>query len=253
MGLWSAEHIKTLLPSIILMVVSAAALRYFLRGKSEKWRMLPMKVIGVLLLLLEIGKQVISLLRGYDLYHLPFHFCSLFIFLIPMMAFYKGRHSQTVRGITAAISASLFVMMLIYPSLVYASGSIKAFFRDYMAFHTVAFHNLVMLAFLLIPALELHTPGGKKETGAVLCFVGGFCVVSASMAYILKTNFAGFYTCNIPFFETVRLAIVDAAGYVAAQLVYVGILVALNFAFVYGSHWAYRGISRLLNRKHITA
>ena len=67
--------------------------------------------------------------------------------------------------------------------------------------------------------------------------------------YILKTNFAGFYTCNIPFFETVRLAIVDAAGYVAAQLVYVAILVALNFIFVYGSHWAYRGVSRLVNPK----
>ena len=79
--------------------------------------------------------------------------CSLFIFMLPIMAFYKGKYQQRVRGITAALCASVFTLMLIYPNLIYGGGSVDSFFREYMSFHTVVFHNLVMLAFLLLPAL----------------------------------------------------------------------------------------------------
>ena len=248
MGLWSVAHAKTLLPAVAVMLVIALVLRRFLIHKEEKWRILPLQLIGAMLLLLEAGKQGISLYRGYDLYHLPFHFCSLFIFMVPLMAFYRGRHKQNVRAITAAITASLFILMLIYPCLIYSQWDIENYFRDYMAFHTVTFHNLVMLAFLLIPALELHTPAGKAETKALMWFVAGFCLVSASMAQILKTNYANYYTCNIPVFETVRQAVQGVAGYAVAQIVYVSIVSVLNFLFVYGAQWAYRGICRLLKK-----
>jgi hypothetical protein len=71
-------------------------------------------------------------------------------------------------------------------------------------------------------------------------FVAGFCIVSASMAHILKTNFANYYTCNIPVLETVRLAVESAAGVVPAKLLYIAIVSGLNFAFVYGAYWFYR-------------
>ena len=248
MGLWSVTHAKTLIPALAVMVLLGIVLRRYLLHKEEKWRILPLQIIGLLLVLLEIGKQALSLYRGYDLYHLPFHFCSLFIFMVPLMAFYKGHYRQQIRGITAAICASLFLMMIIYPCLIYSEWDVKNYFTDYFSFHTVTFHNPVMLAFVLIPALDIHTPGSKGAIKALLWFVGCFCLVSITMAYLLKTNFAGFYTCNVPFFEGVRLAIMDSVGYVAAQAVYVSVLVVLNDAFVYGAYWAYRGICRLLTK-----
>lgn len=250
MGLWSEIHAKTLIPATVFMILLGIVLHHYLANKDEKIRLIPLKIIGVLLILLEIGKQWISISRGYDLYHLPFHFCSLFIFMVPLMAFYNGSHKQGVRAITAAITASLFILMLIYPCLIYGEGSVAGYFKDYMSFHTVTFHNLVMLAFVLMLALQIHIPGGKRDTRSVMLFIAGFCTVSASMAHILKTNYANYYTCNIPVFETVRLAVQNSLGYVAAQIVYVLIVSALNFAFVYGAQCVYRGLAHRIAVKN---
>ena len=240
MELWTYEHAVTLIPAVIVMVALTLLLRRWLGNKSHKVRMIPIQVIAVILLVIEAGKQILSLYRGYDLYHLPFHFCSLFIFMIPAMAFYKGKHRQTVYAVTAALCAAVFSLMLIYPNLIYGAWNIEAYFKGYFDFHTVTFHNLVMLAFLLIVALRVHTPAPKGEIRAVMWFVAGFCTVSASMAHLLKTNFANYYTCNIPVLETVRQAVETAVGSLPATLLYVSIVSGLNFAFVYGAYWLYR-------------
>lgn len=249
MELWTYEHAVTLIPAVAVMVAITLLLRRWLENKSHKIRMIPMQVIAVILLVIEAGKQILSLVRGYDLYHLPFHFCSLFIFMVPSMAFYRGKHQQTVYAITAALCASVFSLMLIYPNLIYGSWNIRLYFEDYFSFHTVTFHNLVMLAFLLIPALQLHQPQAKGEIKSVMLFVLGFCVVSASMAYLLKTNYANYYTCNIPVLETVRLAVKEAVGTLPATLLYVSIVSALNFIYVYGAYWLYRLAHKIFQRQ----
>lgn len=249
MGLWTPEHARTLIPTALIMVLVAALLRLILGKRNLKIRMIPFQILSCVIVLLEIGKQTMSVIRGYDLYHLPFHFCSLFIFMLPVMAFYRGKHRQTVAGITAALSFSMFLLMLIYPNLIYSAWDIENYFANYFAFHTVSFHNVVMLAFLLILMLNLHEPASGKEHNAVALFSVGFCVVSASMAHLLKTNYANFYRCNIPVFETLRLAVQEAAGYVAAQLLYVLIVSVLTVAFVMMSYWLYRLLRRLTLRK----
>ena len=249
MELWTHSHAVTLLPALAVMFAVSLFLRRLLKDKPWEIRMTPIKVIAVLLLLLEVGKQTISLLRGYDLYHLPFHFCSLYLFMVPAMAFYRGKHRQQVCAITSAICASLFLLMLIYPNLIYSAGNIQEYFRDYMSFHTVTFHNLVMLAFLLIPALELHMPQPTGEHKAVIAFTVGFCVVSASMAQLLKTNYANYYSCNIPVLESVRLSLQGTLGYTVTQLLYVLIVSALNILFVLMSYQFCKLLLRLAGAK----
>ncbi len=241
MELWSVQHAKTLLPAFVLMLLLAAVLHKRLKNKSEAVRMIPLQAVAVLLVLLEVGKQGVSLSQGYDLYCLPFHFCSLFIFMLPIMAFYRGRHKSTVRAITAALCMSVLVLMLIYPCLIYGAGNIENFFQGYLDMHTVVFHNLVMFAAILIPALGIHTPA-KGEQKPIVMFMLCFCAVSATMAQLLKTNFNNFYTCNIPPLETVRQAVEAACGAVPAMLMYVLIVTALDVLFVLGSYWLYRGI-----------
>ena len=240
MELWTRQHAMTLLPALLVMLLIAAGLKLWLGKRSFRVRMIPIQVIAVLLLLLEAGKQGLALLSGYDLYYLPFHFCSLFIFMLPLMAFYRGKYQQQVFAVTSALCASVFALMLIYPNLIYGAWNVENYFSGYFDFHTVTFHNLVMLAFLLIVALRVHTPAPKGEIKATMWFVAGFCIVSASMAHILKTNYANYYTCNIPVLETVRQAVAAAAGEVPAKLLYIAIVSGLNFAFVYGAYWLYR-------------
>lgn len=244
MELWTKQHTVTLLPSVAAMIVLTLLLRRWLGDKTHKIRMIPIQIIAVVLLVLEAGKQGYSLYHGYDLYCLPFHFCSLFIFMLPAMAFYRGKYAQQVYAVTAALCASVFALMLIYPNLIYGSWNVDNYFKGYMDFHTVTFHNLVMLAFLLIPALRLHEPQPKGEVKAVLWFTVGFCVVSASMAHLLKTNYANYYTCNIPVLETVRLTVQEAVGALPAKLLYIAIVSVLNVVFVYGSYWLYRLVRR---------
>ena len=248
MQLWTPWHLKTLLPALAVMVIVAAVLRKVLK-KDEKTRMLPIQILTCTLLVLEVGKQVLSFLKGYDLYHLPFHFCSLFIFVLPVMSFYRGKHRQAVFAISTALCASVFLLMLIYPALIYGDWNIQNYFKGYFDFHTVTFHNIVMLVFVLIVALDLHIPEARKDRIPIILFTLCFCAVSATMAHLLKTNYANYYTCNIAPLEQLRLTVQGAIGVVPTQLLYIMIVSALNVGFVLMSYELYRLLRYILPGK----
>lgn len=249
MELWTPEHTRTLLPAFGVMLIVTFILRLWLRNKSHAIRMIPVQIIAVILIVLEIGKQATSLSRGYDLYCLPFHYCSLFVFALPVFAFYRGKNRQVVYGVVASLCCAMTLMMVVYPNLIYPAGSVKGYFKDYMCFHTVTFHNLVVLAFLLILALELQETNAKKEGLWVTLSVLGFCVVAAIMAQLLKTNYANFYSCNIPVLETVRATLREGIGYVLSQTVYVAIVAVVHILGTYGAYWLYRLLKRLTAAK----
>ena len=249
MGLWTAAHARTILPALAVMILLAVGLRTLIGKKSIKIRMIPIQVLACILVLLEIGKQAVSFFRGYDLYHIPLDFCSLFIFALPAMAFYNGKYAMKVRAITSALCAAVSALMLIFPNIIYSDGNIVGYFEDFLNFHTVTFHNIVLFAFVLIVALELHTPEGSAEQKVVVLFTFGFCVVAAVMAQILKTNYAGFYSCNVPFFESLRISLQSTLGAFFAQLLYVCVIASLHILFVWGSYWLFRMLWKLTVRK----
>jgi len=240
MVLWSQNHLYTLLPALILMVIFAVVLRRLLGGKPHHTRMIPFQIISVILLLLEVGKQAVSFSRGYDLYAIPLHFCSLALFTMPLMAFYHGQYASTVRAITSAVCAAIFLLTAIYPELIYSGACLDVYFTDFTAFHTVTFHNLVMFAFLLIPALDLHDAPSKKDPKAVGLFILGYCAVSAPIAQILKVNYNNFYSCNVGPLEQVRTSLQAVLGYGLTQVLYVLIVVVLDILFTIMCYWFYR-------------
>lgn len=240
MELWTSTHTKTLIPALLVMIVIGIVLRLLIGKKSIKIRMIPLQIVAVLLVVLEIGKQYVSFTRGYDLYHIPLHYCSLFIFAVPAMAFYNGKHRDKVRAAGAGLCAAMAVLLLIYPVLIYGEWNIRGFFKDYLDMHTVAFHNLVLFAFVLILALDLHTPLGKKEQKFPVLATVIFCVVSATAANTMKVNYANFYSCNIAPLEAVRLSLQGTLGVVLTQILYVCIVSALTVLFTWGAYWLYR-------------
>ena len=250
MQLWTLTHMKSILPALMVMVALSLFLRSRLLNKDFKVRMLPVQIITVLLLVLEVGKQTISFVRGYDLYHIPLHVCSLFLFIMPAMSFYRGKHANGVRAVAAAFCTAVFALMMIYPNLIYSADNVRNFFRDYMDFHTVAFHNLVMLLFMLLLALNLHSTE-KGQGKAIVIFTVCYCAVASSMAHLLKTNFANFYQCNIPPLENVRLKITEVLGSVPTQILYVLIVSVLTVGFVLGVYQLYRLINRVNDKKKV--
>jgi len=134
--------------------------------------------------------------------------------------------------------------MVVYPNLICPGGCVTGYLKDYMNFHTVTFHNLVVLAFCLILGLELNPPAAKKEALWVVVSVLGFCLVAAVMAQLLKTNYANFYSCNVPVLETVRSAMQKGIGYALSQIAYVAIVAAVHILGSYGAYWLYRLLRR---------
>ena len=245
MEFWTKEHFWQLVPSVIVMIIIALVLNKFIGNKPLKIRMIPFQILAVLLFISEIGKQVISFSRGYNLYHIPLHVCSLFIPLIPLMAFYNGKHKEAVRTITCSVTMALMMFMAIYPNLIYGSWNITNFFNDYFDFHTVFYHNVVIFEFILIIVLRLHHIGEGKHVRNMALLGVGFSVVAGTMSQILKTNYANFYTCNIGPINDFVNTIKDALGYTVGQTIYVIILGILHVLFFIGCYYLYRAIDKL--------
>ena len=251
MALWTQTHALSLLPAVAVMLGLTLLLRRWIGQKPLQVRMIPLQIVAAVLVLLEIGKQVLSFRNGYDLYHIPLHFCSLFIFMLPLAAFYRGKHQVRVRAITVSLCASVTGLMLIYPDLIYSAQNVKEFFTNYFSFHTVFFHNLVVLAFFLMAGLNLYDPGQPREKRTVMLFIIGYCAIAAPAAQLLQTNFNNFYRCNIAPLEAIRAAVEAALGYAPAQILYVCIVVVMDIVFVQVFFLLYRLLQRLLPPKDL--
>lgn len=248
MELWSQNHVKTLLPSFIVMIILGVILRIFLGKKPEKIRMIPFQICTVFLLVLEIIKQVKSFINGYDLYHIPLHFCSLFLYLLPLMSFYSGKHKDRVRAVTTTVCGALFMLMAIYPSVIYSGEAIAGTFNNFWDFHTTVFHTVATFTFVLIVCLDLHTPNFKKDMVSVLVFIAVYCVIAGSMAQILQTNFNNFYHCNVPPLEDLRVSLQSTLGYPLTQTLYVVIVSIVNLIFVTLAYNLFRLLSYLTRK-----
>ena len=248
MELWTPAHLKSLLPSIGVMLILCVLLRLWLGKKPLRVRLIPIQVIAVALIVLEIIKQTCSFARGYNLYHIPLHFCSLFLFSIPLMAFYRGKHEAVVRTVTTVLSGSAMLLMTIYPDLIYPAREVENYFTDVMSFHTVTFHGLVYFAYLLILTLQLYGDFGKRERRAILLTITAFSVIAATAAQLLKTNFTNMYRCNVPPLEDVRQTLIASWGYVPAQLVYVLGVTAGHVLFLWGVFALSKLLARLADR-----
>ena len=251
MKLWTLEHIKSQIPAMIAIVVISVVLRGVLGKADRRFRIIPLQVISVLLVLLEIGKQIVSFRHtsGYDLYSIPLHFCSLYLFCLPLMSFYKGKNREIVTAVVSTMCVGLVLFMVIYPNLIFPPVDVENFFRSYMSFHTIVFHNLVLLATALIFVLDLSFPAVKGEKRWLAVAMVVFSAAAGSMSQILKTNFANFYSCNIPPLEAIRLQMQGVLGYGLTQIIYVLILAALHVLFMLGCYWLYRCIYRMTSGK----
>ena len=250
LGLWTWTHFYTVIPAFIVFIIAAFVVGKLMKNKSEKIKYIPLQVITVLLLGLEVGKQIVSLDGGYNMYSLPFHYCSLFLYLLPLHSFYRGRFRAQVGAVSFACLSSLFFFMLVMPAIVYSDAAIKEMGSSFMQFHTVVFHNLVCLYFLLVVAMRLYDFRTKRDLTLMAGFLGVYVVVAAILAHTLKVNFHNLYQCNLGFVEEIRLSLIEAIGW-PAQLIYVSAIFVLTILFAYLAYFITKGVLRLIYRKSV--
>ncbi len=244
---WSKLHAITLLPSVAGMVLLAALIGFLLRKKSDKIKMIPIQIIAAILIVLEILKQIHCILDGYSLYMVPLHFCSLFLYMFPFMACYFGKHKDKVRIVTLVTCTMLFGAMMIYPTLIYGISSLEgcmqaftsfdALKQNFLSFHTVIYHNLVLFGFFLILALRLFNLEKKADLKVIFFTFLGFNIISASMAQILKENYNNFYYSGIAPVENIRQDLVSQIGG-WGQALYVLFMAFMVFALSFVAYGA---------------
>ncbi len=249
MGLWTSLHAVTFLPSLAVMIAAALILRKLFIDKSFEKRMLPIKIIAVMLVVLEIIKQITSLRAGYDLYHLPFHFCSIFIYALPFFAFYRGKYAQSVRSVACATMTGLFLGMLVMPAIIYSDVAISEFFVTYISFHRVFFHNLVVFATLIIFFLDLHKPSGKGgEAVFVTLFAVIFVIIAASASHLLDTNYSNFLSSTVDFVDALAENLALKVGEGAFTAIYTACAAVLHIGFILGMNYLYLALCLLKER-----
>lgn len=226
MYLWGKLQVLTIIPTFIIFVISAFFIGKLLNNKSEKIKYIPFQIIAVLILLLEIGKQINSIdfeTLKYSMYSLPFHYCSLFLYLLPLHAFYHGKYQKYIEKVTYACGASLLFMMLVVPNVIYSDNNIKNFFKDYSDMHTVFFHNIVCFYFILMIFLKTHIYNFKEDGIVSTIFLSMYFIIATILSYSLDVNFHNIKHCNLALIENIRLALVDSIG-IFGQVIYLIIL-----------------------------
>ena len=248
MGLWTMTHFWAIVPVFIGFAGIAYLLARFLKDKGKNVKYIPLKVIALIIIGLEIAKQTVSICRGYDLYHLPFHYCSLFLYLLPVHAFSKGKVKRFFDAITFGCCASLVLFLMIMPTVVYSDTAILEFFEEFFSFHTLAFHHLVVLYFFIAMALDTFTLEMKKDFKSLAIALSAYVALAIVLSYTLEVNFQNLRTCNLGIGEEIRVAINGALGWFG-QALYVFVLFALTTLFAFLSYYlAHLFNTRVLKR-----
>lgn len=114
-------------------------------------------------------------------------------------------------------------------NVIYSSERINTFFTDYLSFHTVFFHNIVIFALFLVLALDLHKPSGSRsEVIFVLIFGAVFVSLAASASHILQTNYSNFLYSTVGIIKTLTENMKLAIGEVPTKIVYTSTLAVLH-------------------------
>ena len=249
MTFWTPDHARVLLPALGVMALLFALARLLLRRAPQWARLLPLQLVALTLLALELQKQLCSLSVGYNNKHLPFHFCSLFLLLLPLAAFAYGKLGERARALAAILCSGVFVLTYICPFHIIDHTALLAARSDFLGFHTVAFHLLVPLFSLLLLATDLARPrliDLATATGLALCY----CAVGYTASRHFETNFSNLYYCNIAFLEEMEVELAARIGEAAASRRHAHVASACHVAFAALSFALTYLTCRLVNRKH---
>lgn len=198
---WSSSE-KIVLPiAFVINVLIATLICLLTKNKSKKIKRIPLTIITILVIILEIAKQIYFIFTKYNVYALPLHFCSLFIYFYIIANFIKkGEHFGDV--MTLSYSIVVIIAIICNPSNVIGE-SCDNIFQSFPVFHSFFYHFLMILYFSILLASNLIET--SKKDFLYICFgIIGYAIIAVPLAYILNANFCNILYSNYSFLESIR-------------------------------------------------
>ena len=149
-------------------------------------------------------KQLYNAFNGsYSTWIIPLHFCSMFVFLIPLAEFFNGKIRDMSQALAFTCSFMFVALFYFQPSGVLGNATSNVF-GSFNSFHTFVYHHLIILYFGLTISLNLYKPK-MKHTLYVFIGLTIYFIVGVSFAFILNTNYCNFLYSVIDIVESLRL------------------------------------------------
>ena len=237
---WTSGDLKILIPSFLVLLLITFAMWLILRNKSENIKNIPLATIAIILLVMEIFKQIYSFKGGYSLWSIPLHFCSLFLYFFPLATLTKGKIKRFGLVMSYVSGTLMTIMFYFNPSSIIGDCTFNNVFITFDKFHTFMYHHLAILFTLLGIVLGMFKMK-KQELVYVLIGIVVYGLIAVPIAHIIDTNFCNILTSNIGFMETLRVN--------AGQIVYTIIMFIFGIVAGLGLCLINIGINKLINKR----
>lgn len=218
---YSKDEFLVLGISLAVMVAVSVLLGVLLKNKSSKIKSIPFLVITIVLIALEVVKQILAIVNGYSMWTFPMHFCSTYFVWFALANFSKGKFGGAMK--TVAFVASFYLVALFYINPTSIIGdACKNVFESFGTFHTFFFHHLVILYFMLSIALKQC----KFEFKHIVYWVVSmtiYYITAVIFANVFDVNYMNILYSNIGFMEDLRLAIGQVGYNIILGLLTVGV------------------------------
>lgn len=194
-----------LLPNLlVLFIILGIILRNTL--KTQKKRQIVFIVIGVLIFVLELVKQIYcAFATDYDYWKLPLHFCSLYVVLYPLAHCFGEKCSKIFKPLAFVYSVMGCVLLYAFPSVLLGDTA-EAVFGNFVNFHGFVFHNIIPLYLVMSICLSDYK---AKLADCINCSIGIVFYASYAIpsAYYFKVNYVNILYSPIEFIDKIRLSV----------------------------------------------
>jgi len=195
---------KILPPVLILIIIIAITFALLLRSKSKRVRSIPTLLVALALIFIEIVKQRWNVRGEFDYFCLPFHYCSLFVVVIPLGELCGNFGYRVFRPIATYMAFIVAVGTYLFPQAILGSAC-ETFGESFKGTHSFIFHHLVVLYFALVLLLDLYRP--RLRDIAKVGIIGIiYIAVAIPLTYILDTNYCNFLESALEELEEYRAA-----------------------------------------------
>ena len=192
-----------MLPISMVIMLILTFISYFLVKKNSKYRNLPLKIISIIVVMMEVRKQIRNFEVGFGYWDLPLHYCSLFVFFFPLAQFGNEKIKAYFKpvALSCAITVSFGVYIAPHAIIGNACDNILESFGD---LHTFMFHHLVILYSLVSIVLIDYAPkkNDYKKIGLVMFIYGIIAIIASN---VLDTNYCNFLYSSLDFLDEMRL------------------------------------------------
>lgn len=201
---WTKDEALIVPIGLVIIIFLSVIINFCLRNKSEKIKRIPLLIITIIVLILEIIKQVYSLIKGYDLWKLPLHFCSIFLFVFSFASFGKGPLRKIGDVISLSGGFAVLIAFLISPRNIIGNAC-ENVFANFDQFHTFTYHFLVFFYFFILISSNL-VKAKFSDIKYIITTVLGYAIIAIVAGYSLNINYCSVLQNNYSFLESIRLS-----------------------------------------------